>query len=267
VINSTIVEKGVKSVPIITIGLDKDRFTVMLACLGDGTKLPPYVVFKRKTLPKKMVFPPGLVVRYQEKGWMNEELVKDWLKTVWSKVGGLSRQKSMLVWDSFRAHVSQPIWRTLQSLNTECAVIPGWMTGLLQLLDVCINKPFKGHLRSKWQQWMISGEHTLTATGHMHKAELNVICNWIKQAWDDIPTKMIQKSFHKCCITNAIDRTKDDEVWEQESEDPFEDVDDAGPTDELYYADACEKEQVGLDPTTYEMMFGSSDDEEDFYDF
>jgi len=105
VTNSTIVEKGVKSVPIITIGLDKDRFTVMLACLGDGTKLPPYVVFKRKTLPKKMVFPPGLVVRYQEKGWMNEELVKDWLKTVWSKVGGLSRQKSMLVWDSFRAHV------------------------------------------------------------------------------------------------------------------------------------------------------------------
>lgn len=26
-----------------------------------------------------------------------------------------------------------------------------------------------------------------------------------------------------------------------------------------------EKEQAELDPTTYEMMFGSSDDEEDFY--
>lgn len=238
----------------------------MLACLGDGRKLPLYVVFKRKTLPKKMVFPPGLVVRCQEKGWMNEELVKDWLKTVWSKVGGLSRQKSMFVWDSFRAHLSQPIRRTLQSLNTECAVIPGGMTGLLQPLDVCINKPFKDRLRSKWQQWMISGEHTLTATGRTRKAELNVICNWIKQAWDDIPTEMIQKSFRKCCITNAIDGTEDDEIWEEESEDPFEDVDNAEPIDdELYYADAHEKEQVGLDPATYEMLFG--DDVEDFYGF
>lgn len=42
-------------------GHDKDRFTVMLACLGDGTKLPPYVVFKRKTLPKNLNFPKEVV--------------------------------------------------------------------------------------------------------------------------------------------------------------------------------------------------------------
>ena len=41
--------KGTKAVSIMTTGHEKDRFTVMLACLGDGTKLPPYVVFKRKT--------------------------------------------------------------------------------------------------------------------------------------------------------------------------------------------------------------------------
>ena len=33
-------------------GHEKDRFTVMLACLGDGSKLPSYVVFKRETLSK-----------------------------------------------------------------------------------------------------------------------------------------------------------------------------------------------------------------------
>ena len=86
--NSTVEEKGIKSVPVLTTGHDNDSFTVMLADLGDGTKLPPYVVFKRKTMPKKMTFIHGLVVRCQEKGWMNEELVKDWLNTVWSKVGG-----------------------------------------------------------------------------------------------------------------------------------------------------------------------------------
>ena len=129
-----------------------------------------------------MTFPRGLIVRCQEKGWMNEELVKDWLNTVGSKVGGLSSRKSMLVWDSFRPHLSKPIRRTLQSLNTECAIIPGGMTGILQPLDVCSKKPFNDRLRVKWQEWMITGEHSLTASGCMRKAELNVICVWIKEA-------------------------------------------------------------------------------------
>ena len=104
---------------ILTTGHEKDRFTVMLACLGDGTKLPPYVIFKRKTLPKNANFPKEVIVRCQEKGWMDQGLVQDWLRTVWSKVGGLTRKKSMLVWDSFRAHLSAPIRSTLKSLNTE----------------------------------------------------------------------------------------------------------------------------------------------------
>lgn len=60
--NSTVDKKGSKTVSILTTGHEKDRFTVMLACLGDGTKLPPYVVFKRKTLPKKITFPNGVIV-------------------------------------------------------------------------------------------------------------------------------------------------------------------------------------------------------------
>ena len=44
----------------------------MLACVGDGTKLPPcvYVVLKRKTLPKDLVLPRGIHVRAQAKGWI-----------------------------------------------------------------------------------------------------------------------------------------------------------------------------------------------------
>ena len=87
--NSTVSEKGVKSISILTTGHEKDRFTVMLACLGDGTKLPPYVIFKWKTLPKNMNFPKGVIVRCQEKGWIDQGLVQDWLRTMWSKVGAL----------------------------------------------------------------------------------------------------------------------------------------------------------------------------------
>ena len=50
--NSTVDSKGTKSVSIMTTGHEKDRFIVMLACLGDGTKLPPYVVLNEKLCQK-----------------------------------------------------------------------------------------------------------------------------------------------------------------------------------------------------------------------
>ncbi|QQP42457.1 Uncharacterized protein FKW44_017131 [Caligus rogercresseyi] len=33
-------------------GNEKSRVTVMLTCLSDGTKLPAYLILKRKTIPK-----------------------------------------------------------------------------------------------------------------------------------------------------------------------------------------------------------------------
>ena len=42
----------------------------MLACAGDGSKLRPMVIFKRKTLPK-VANKHGVVIAAQEKGWMD----------------------------------------------------------------------------------------------------------------------------------------------------------------------------------------------------
>ena len=50
--NSTVDSKGTKSVSLITTGHEKDRFTVMLACLGDGTKLPPMWCLSEKLCQK-----------------------------------------------------------------------------------------------------------------------------------------------------------------------------------------------------------------------
>lgn len=147
----------------------------MLAYLGDRTKLPPYGIFKRKTLPKNANFLKQVIVQCQEKGWMDQGLVQDWLRTMWSKVGSLTRKKSMLVWDSFRAHLSALIRSTLKSLNTEPVVIPGGMTSMVQPLDVAINKPFKDCMRKKWQEWMLADQHTFTASGHIY------------EVWEDIP--------------------------------------------------------------------------------
>jgi len=145
--NTSIEKQGVRSVSIKTTGAEKQRCTVMLAVTADGGKLPPYVIFKRKTLPKEK-FPPGFHVRVQEKGWMDQDLVKDWVDKVWDRgPGALRRQKAMLVLDSFRGHLNEDVKKKLQRGRTDTVVIPGGVTSILQPLDISINKPFKESLR------------------------------------------------------------------------------------------------------------------------
>ena len=46
-------QNGTKSVTVKTTGNEKLRVTVMLAALANERKLPPYVILKRKTMPKE----------------------------------------------------------------------------------------------------------------------------------------------------------------------------------------------------------------------
>ena len=101
--NTTVAPTGSKSVTIRTTGAEKSRFTVMLACTADGGKLPPYVIFRRKTMPKEK-FPKGIIIRVHEKGWMDEKLMSDWIQTVWAKREGGLLHRGLLVLDAFRCH-------------------------------------------------------------------------------------------------------------------------------------------------------------------
>jgi hypothetical protein len=206
----TVESKGQKSIPILTSGNEKQRCTVMLTVLADGKKLPPFIVFKRKTLPKGMNFPRGIKVRAQEKGWMDNHLVMDWINCVWEKrAGALLRSRNMLVLDSFRGHTMENVKERLRQGNTDTVIIPGGCTSLLQPLDVCINRPFKTHLRRLYTEWMATAVHETTPTGRVKKPELTLICEWIITVWDSIPENLVINSFKKCCISNASDGSED----------------------------------------------------------
>ena len=69
--NRTVDVKGKNTVNVKTTGSDKAHFTTILACLADGTKLKPAVVFKRKTMPKEKL-PSNISVYVQENGWVDE---------------------------------------------------------------------------------------------------------------------------------------------------------------------------------------------------
>ncbi|GBC26000.1 uncharacterized protein OCT59_020306 [Rhizophagus irregularis] len=66
----TINPKGEKTVHIHATGNEKNRFTVVLTCAADRTKLLPICIFKGKQMPRNEQVLPGVVVWFQKTvGW------------------------------------------------------------------------------------------------------------------------------------------------------------------------------------------------------
>lgn len=222
--NRTVGIKGVKTVAVNTNGHEKIHFTVVLACCADGTKLPPMIIFKRKTFLKEKI-PSGVIVHVHEKGWMNEEGMKIWFNKVWSRrPGGLLKKPALLVFDHFKAHVTQSVKAIAVDLKTQLAVVPGGLVSQLQPLDVSVNKPFKALMKKEWTSWMQSAGNDLTSTGRIKKASIAQVCDWTLRSWSHVKKEVVVKSFKKCSISNAMDGTEDDEIYQEEESDSSEDT-------------------------------------------
>lgn len=227
----TVEQTGARTVHVRTTGAEKQRCTVMLGVTADGRKLPPYVIFKRKTLPKGKL-PPGIHVRVQEKGWMTADLMVDWVKTVWGRRPGALLFPSLLVLDSFRGHLQESVRAKFKELRTDLAVIPGGLTSMLQPLDVSLNKPFKDNVRRLYAEWMAEGEHALTPGGKIKRPSVELLCSWVSEAWGMIDVNMVARSFKKTGISNALDATEDHLVWDdEEASEDEETIDSSVDTD------------------------------------
>lgn len=245
--NRTVNEKGAKTVSIKTSGHEKTHYTVVLACCADGTKLPPMLIFKRKTLPKEKL-PSGVFVHVQDKGWMNQEGMKLWFGKIWSRrPGGLLKKPALLVFDQFRAHLTEETKKLVQEARTQLAVIPGGLTSQLQPLDVSINKPFKNLMREEWSKWMQEADSHLTPTGKVRKPTINEVCHWVIHSWAGVKKEVVVKSFLKCGISNALDGTEDEEVYA--------------------YGDSSDEEELDEVTARIERSDIEDESEEEFYGF
>ncbi|KAK7934312.1 hypothetical protein WMY93_005208 [Mugilogobius chulae] len=204
-VNRTVEKTGTRTVPILTTGNEKSSFTVVLGCQANGQKLPPMVIFKRKTLPKEK-FPAGVIIKANPKGWMDEDKMSEWLSEIYVKRPGdfFHKHPSLLICDSMRAHLTDAVKKEVKQTNSSLSIIPGGLTKELQPLDVCVNRAFKVKLRAAWEQWMTEGEHTFTKTGRQRRASCATICQWIVDAWAKVSVSTVVRAFRKAGIISEL---------------------------------------------------------------
>jgi hypothetical protein len=131
--SSTIDKLGAKAISICITGYEKANFTVVLTYMADRTKLSPLIIFILKNIPRGN-FPPEVIVQANPKGWMNESEMFYWIENIWVKCALtlLSNPQSLLVLDSFSAHIVDSVKKRFIEKKTNIAVIFGGLTSHLQ---------------------------------------------------------------------------------------------------------------------------------------
>lgn len=257
--NRTVTTTGEKCVSITTTGHEKTSFTCVLACSASGEKLKPMLIFKRKTLPKEN-FPADIVVRCNEKGWMCESLMIDWLNEVWRKrKGAFFHPSGILIMDSMAAHLTDPVKEAARKCSASLGIIPGGLTKKLQPLDLTTNHSFKTKMRVQWESWMANDLHSYTKSGRLKKASFAEVAKWVSNAWNAVETKTVISGFVEAGIVPPCQDLNPGEIAKGMPTENEENM-------ELYEEPTENDENIELDEEILEL-FQSDSEASDFEGF
>ncbi|GES95125.1 pogo transposable element with KRAB domain [Rhizophagus clarus] len=128
-------------------------------------------------------------------------------------ISNMDKILSLLVLDSFSAHIVDSVKRRFGEKNTNIAVISGGLIFRLQPLDVSVNKSFKTKMRQNYNKWMAEAVKELTPAGNLKKPSYETVANWVRDSWNAVDVDLIRKFFKCCGISNKRDGTEDDWIF------------------------------------------------------
>ena len=188
----TINESGKRHVCLRSTGYASMRITVILTVTANGKKLKPVIIHKKggaggATFELKN----GCFVCYNDKAWVNSELIKKWIDLVHPLVA--NGEGKALVWDSCRAHTANIVKEHLRRRGIKNIVVPGGLTPYVQAGDLGIYKSFKDQIGPIIALWKNSLE-SKTPKGTPKPPTLETVLKWVHTAWTKVPESVVLNS-------------------------------------------------------------------------
>ena len=110
--------------------------------------------------------------------WVDQRIFLIWVEKVW-KPFTQRKKTSYFLMDEFSVHMQSECIEAMQRCGTEVDTIVAGYTGRLQVLDVGINKPFKGYVKEEYEIFMRENPHGT-------KPSRVDVVNWISVAWQKL---------------------------------------------------------------------------------
>ena len=139
--------------------------------------------------------PQEMKYAMQPKAWFDEATMLDWVDDVLkpyvatAPVGIIP----ILFLDSFKVHLLGSVADAIQGLGVELEIIPPGCTGLVQPIDVGINKPFKANMRKIYTEWLLEQD----ADAAIPSASCLNVLAWILESVKGIKKETIVNSWRK----------------------------------------------------------------------
>jgi len=234
----TYADKGSHSVQVRATcsGWDKRQATLVLAVFGSGNAhIQPLIIFRGKErydTPRSRHlqikreaemarYDPRVSVRWNESAYANASILIDWIKEM--LVPALPPGPRMLVLDVAKFHSTAEVLNTLRSHDIIPSMVPAGCTGLVQPLDVSVNKPFKDILRDLLEDALDTYEkqhqlslRELSKSNLVAIAERRILVTWaVGEAWERFCLKhkdLVINTFRKLGLTLPIDGSQDHEL-------------------------------------------------------
>ena len=219
---TTIDFTGNKNIDIKTDGREKYRISVILSVAGDGTKLPPLVIFKGeegKTIEKSLntlyyVKNKKIFVHCQREGWCTSEIFAYWINEIFLPYENEISEKCLLIMDNASSHISNTTLKVLEDKKVSFIQILSGMTPECQPFDISVNKKFKDKIILMFENNRILFD-TLNNKVKLKTARLNLL-DYIYRVWDDktIITKndIINGFKHSGIIGNAYFSIEEEKI-------------------------------------------------------
>jgi hypothetical protein len=179
---------------------DKTRITIVVASNATGSdRLPLWIIGTAKTphaLRGINMASIGCKWRYNKKAWMRHEIMEQWLRTFYLRIG--RQRRVLLLMDNFSAHL-MALKKAPPPSNIRIVFFPANATSIYQPLDQGIIQNLKHYYRKSWMYWMISMLDR--GIDPRERMSLNYTLRWLTQAWR---TKVSNETIQNCYIKSTV---------------------------------------------------------------